>query len=56
DYGEFLVQGLCAKMSETPPRLKWLCRPVGADNVLIYKELLGYDQEYLNRLKREGVV
>jgi len=30
DYGEFLVQGLCAKMSETPPRLKWLCRPVGA--------------------------
>ncbi len=56
DYGEFLVQGLCAKMSETPPRLKWLCRPVGADNVLIYKELLGYDYEYLAKLKKDGIL
>lgn len=56
DYGEFLVQGLCAKMSETPPRLKWLCRPVGADNVLIYKELLGYDHEYLAKLKKDGIL
>ncbi len=56
DYGQFLVQGLPAKMSETPPRLKWLCRPVGADNILIYKELLGYDQEYLSKLREEGII
>ncbi len=56
DYGEVLIQGLPAKMSETPPRLKWVCRPVGADNILVYKELLGYDQKYLEELKKEGVI
>ena len=56
DYGKLLVQGLVAKMSETPPRLKWLCRPVGADNVLIYNLLLGYPESYLKKLKEEGVV
>jgi crotonobetainyl-CoA:carnitine CoA-transferase CaiB-like acyl-CoA transferase len=29
-YGELTVQGPKWKMSETPPRLKWICRPVGA--------------------------
>ena len=56
DYGEVLVQGLPAKMTETPPRLKWLCRPVGADNLLIYKEFLGYDQQYIEKLKEEGII
>ncbi|MFQ5859478.1 MAG: CaiB/BaiF CoA transferase family protein, partial [Anaerolineae bacterium] len=31
-YGELVVQGMPWKMTETPPRTKWLCRPVGADN------------------------
>jgi CoA:oxalate CoA-transferase len=56
DYGKLLVQGLVAKMSETPPRLKWLCRPVGADNTLIYKEFLGYDQKILEQLREENVI
>lgn len=56
DYGDLLVQGLIAKMSATPPVLKWVCRPVGADNSLIYRELLGYDEEELGRLKDQGVV
>ncbi|BAT71580.1 L-carnitine dehydratase/bile acid-inducible protein F [Thermosulfidibacter takaii ABI70S6] len=56
DYGKLLVQGLVAKMTETPPRLKWLCRPVGADNQVIYKQLLGYDQKILEQLKKEGVI
>ena len=55
-YGELLVQGLPAKMSGTPPRLKWLCRPVGADNEFIYRQMLGYDQTYLERLRKEGVI
>ncbi len=56
DYGELMIQGLCAKMSETPPRLKWVCRPPGADNALVYSLLLGYHEEYLEQLKREGVL
>lgn len=56
DYGEVLVQGLPAKMSETPPRLKWLCRPVGADNEFIYLSLLGLRREELKKLQEKGVV
>jgi len=32
----------CGHMSETPRRQSWIWRPVGADNVKIYHELLGY--------------
>ncbi len=56
DYGELLVQGTPAKMSETPPRVKWICRPVGADNGYIYSRLLGIDDKNLEKLKKDGVV
>jgi hypothetical protein len=29
-------------MAKTPRQLNWIWRPVGADNVKIYHELLGY--------------
>ncbi len=56
DYGRLMVQGTVAKMSETPSKVKWLCRPVGADNSLIYRLFLGYDDAVLNKLKEEGIV
>ncbi len=56
DYGELLVQGTPAKMSETPPRLKWLCRPVGADNSYVYGKLLDIDEKELEDLRKDGVV
>ncbi len=56
DYGEVLIQGPISKMSGTPPEVKWVCRPVGADNRLIYLDLLGYDEEELDKLKGKGVV
>ncbi len=56
DYGEVLVQGVAAKMSETPPRLKWVCRPVGADNSYIYSKLLDMDEKELERLKEQGII
>ncbi len=40
-YGELLLPGLPAKMSETPPRLKWVCRPAGADTEFVLLDLLG---------------
>ena len=43
-------------MSATPPQLKWVCRPVGADNSTIYREFLGYDEEKLTQLREQGVV
>jgi crotonobetainyl-CoA:carnitine CoA-transferase CaiB-like acyl-CoA transferase len=43
-FGDFLVQGTYSAglMSKTPRRLYWIWRPVGADNVKFYHELLGY--------------
>ncbi len=55
-YGELTVQGPAWKMSETPPRLKWVCRPVGADNEFIYLKYLGMGRSQLEALKRAGVV
>ena len=56
DYGDVLLQGVVAKMDKTPPALKWICRPVGADNVLVYKKLLGFGEADLENLKKEGVI
>jgi crotonobetainyl-CoA:carnitine CoA-transferase CaiB-like acyl-CoA transferase len=43
-------------MSKTPGRVKWVCRPIGADNESIYRKHLGLDGEQLKELKRNGIV
>ena len=55
-YGELTLQGPLWKMSETPPRLKWICRPVGADNEFIYLKYLGFGKKRLTKMKNEGVL
>jgi crotonobetainyl-CoA:carnitine CoA-transferase CaiB-like acyl-CoA transferase len=55
-YGELTLQGPTWKMSRTPPRLKWVCRPVGADNEFIYLKYLGLGRSQLAELKKEGVI
>lgn len=40
-YGEVLVQNSFFRaMSRTPGRVKWVCRPIGAHNELIYQKHL----------------
>lgn len=56
DYGELLLQAPPWKMSRTPPRIKWACRPVGADNEFVYMKYLGLGRERLQALKSRGVV
>jgi len=55
-YGELVVQGTPWKMTETPPRTKWICRPIGADNEYVYLKYLGYDRGRLEELKEQGVI
>jgi crotonobetainyl-CoA:carnitine CoA-transferase CaiB-like acyl-CoA transferase len=55
-YGELTLQGPVWKMSETPPRLKWACRPVSADNEFIYLKYLGLGRGQLEELKAHGVL
>jgi hypothetical protein len=43
-------------MSRTPPRLKWACRPVGADNAAVYTRHLGLSPSELTALRARGIV
>ena len=55
-YGDLTLQGPVWKMTETPPRLKWLCRPVGADNPMIYLKYLGIGSAGLREMEEQGVI
>jgi crotonobetainyl-CoA:carnitine CoA-transferase CaiB-like acyl-CoA transferase len=43
-------------MSETPGRIKWVCRPVGADNEYIFQKYLGLGRRKLADLKEGGAL
>lgn len=55
-YGDLTLQGPIWKMSETPPRLKWICRPIGADNEFIYLKYLGLGKNQLAKMRADGVI
>ena len=56
DFGELLLQAPPWKLSRTPPRIKWACRPVGADNELIYLKYLGLGKGDLQALRAAGAI
>ena len=56
EYGSVVCAQAQWKATETPPRTKWVCRPVGADNGYIYLKYLGYGPVMLAELKARGVV
>ncbi len=56
DYGTLLLQMPPWKMSRTPPRLKWACRPVGADNAAVYARYLGLSPSELTALSARGAI
>jgi crotonobetainyl-CoA:carnitine CoA-transferase CaiB-like acyl-CoA transferase len=55
-YGPLTLQAPPWKMSRTPPRLKWACRPVGADNAAVYTRYLGLGPSELAALRQRGVI
>ncbi|NWF77564.1 MAG: CoA transferase [Chloroflexi bacterium] len=55
-YGELIVAQAQHKMTETPIRTKWVCRPVGYDNQHIYLKYLGWGPSKLKKLKRKGII
>jgi crotonobetainyl-CoA:carnitine CoA-transferase CaiB-like acyl-CoA transferase len=55
-YGELIVAQAQHKMTETPVRTKWVCRPVGYDNEHIYLKYLGWGPSKLKELKRKGII
>lgn len=55
-YGELLLSMPVWKMTGTPPRLKWACRPPGYHNEYIYLRYLGYGRRTLEDLKGRGII
>jgi CoA:oxalate CoA-transferase len=55
-YGEVIVAQAQHKMTETPIRTKWVCRPAGHDNEAVYADYLNFDSTKLDELKRAGVI
>jgi crotonobetainyl-CoA:carnitine CoA-transferase CaiB-like acyl-CoA transferase len=55
-FGDLTVANQAWKMTATPPRLKWLCRPVGGDNEYIYSRKLGLGPNQLESLKAKGII
>ena len=56
NYGDLLSQGPAYKMSDTPPRVKWSLKPIGADNEQIYGRLCGLSAEEIKRLEAEEII
>jgi crotonobetainyl-CoA:carnitine CoA-transferase CaiB-like acyl-CoA transferase len=55
-YGEVVVAQAQHKMTETPIRTKWVCRPVGYDNEHIYLKYMGFGPSRLSKLMKAGII
>jgi crotonobetainyl-CoA:carnitine CoA-transferase CaiB-like acyl-CoA transferase len=55
-YGEMLLQMPAWRMTRTPPRLKWPCRPAGYHTAHVLQRYAGLGPGHVERLRREGVV
>ena len=55
-YGELVVAQRQYKLTETPIRTKWVCRPVGYDNEHIYLKYLGLGPRRLKELKEGNLI
>jgi crotonobetainyl-CoA:carnitine CoA-transferase CaiB-like acyl-CoA transferase len=55
-YGPIVCAQAQWKSTETPPRTKWACRPVGYDNGFVYLKYLGYGPVKLAELTEKGIV
>lgn len=55
-YGPLTLQMPVWRMTETPPRIRWACRPVGYHNGYVYQKYLGLGPGRLDDLKKRGVL
>jgi crotonobetainyl-CoA:carnitine CoA-transferase CaiB-like acyl-CoA transferase len=56
ELGPMTVQAPVAQLSETPGRIDYLGRPLGADNDAVYGGLLGIDPDRVASLRAAGVI
>lgn len=55
-FGDLVLAQSQYKMTETPPRIKWTCRPVGYDNEATYLKYMGFEAQRLREFKAAGII
>jgi crotonobetainyl-CoA:carnitine CoA-transferase CaiB-like acyl-CoA transferase len=55
-YGDVVCAQAQWKATETPPRTKWVCRPVGYDNGHVYLKYFGYGPKTLKELEKKKII
>jgi len=57
-FGDVLIQSghSAGLLSKTPRRVNWIWRPVGADNVKIYHEMLGYPMSKIEEWYEKNLI
>jgi crotonobetainyl-CoA:carnitine CoA-transferase CaiB-like acyl-CoA transferase len=55
-YGELVLAQAQHKMTETPVRTKWACRPIGYDNEHVYLKYMGLGPGRLKELREAGII
>ena len=56
ELGSVKMQNVMFRMSETPGRIQWAGRGLGADNRSVFGDELGFSDEQLQMLSEEGVL
>ena len=55
-YGDMVQHCYPPRLSETPSRLKWGCRPLGFDNEYIFTKILNMPIKEIKKLEQKGVI
>ncbi|PJB31572.1 MAG: carnitine dehydratase, partial [Deltaproteobacteria bacterium CG_4_9_14_3_um_filter_65_9] len=55
-FGDVLTQGPAYQLSDTPARIRWAFKPVGADNEYILSKLCGYSGSKIADLEQKEII
>jgi crotonobetainyl-CoA:carnitine CoA-transferase CaiB-like acyl-CoA transferase len=55
-YGELTLQMPVWRMTATPPRVRWACRPPGFHNREVYQKYLNWGSTYFTALRSRGII
>ena len=56
NLGPVRMQNVLFRLSQTPGRIKWTGRPIGADNTTVFIDKLGLTAERVAELHRKGIL
>lgn len=56
NLGTVTMQGVFPKLSATPGRVRWVGRELGADTDMVLADRLGFSEDEIKQLRRNGII